>query len=180
MKLLILDRDGTINKDSDDYIKRPEEWIPLPGALEAIAKASRAGWRIVIATNQSGIARGMFDIAALHAMQRKLEQLLAPLGGRIDSVFFCPHAPDAGCDCRKPRTGLLQQIAARYQVSLASVPFIGDSDKDLAAARAVGARPILVRTGKGEATFRALPDSDRVEVYPDLAAAIDTLLSEPG
>lgn len=178
MRLLILDRDGVINRDRDDYVKSAAEFEPLPGALAAIARAGQAGWRVVIATNQSGLGRGLFDMDAFTAMQRKLDELLAAEGGRIDAVFFCPHTPEDDCECRKPRPGLLEQIAQRYAADLAGVPFIGDTRKDIEAARAVRARPILVRTGKGRRTESGLASQDRPEIHDDLATAIDALLAE--
>jgi D-glycero-D-manno-heptose 1,7-bisphosphate phosphatase len=148
MKLIILDRDGTINEDRDDFVKSPDEWVPIPGALEAIARLNDAGWRTVIATNQSGLGRGTFDMAALNAMHIKLNQMLAKQGGRIDAIFFCPHAPDESCNCRKPLPGLFEQIGERYAVALRDVPAVGDSLRDLLAGAAVGCKPHLVRTGK--------------------------------
>jgi D-glycero-D-manno-heptose 1,7-bisphosphate phosphatase len=148
MKLVILDRDGTINEDRDDYVKGPDEWIPIPGALEAIARLNHAGWHTVVASNQSGIGRGLFDMAALNAMHLKMHQLLAKHGGRIDAVFFCPHTPEDGCDCRKPQPGLFRLIGERYGVDLSQVPVVGDVLRDLQAGTAVGCRPHLVRTGK--------------------------------
>ena len=149
MKLVILDRDGTINEDRDDYVKSPEEWVAIPGALEAIARLNHAGWHTVIATNQSGLGRGRFDMSALNAMHVKMNQMLAKQGGRIDAVFFCPHAPEDACSCRKPLPGLFEQIGERFGVSLRDVPVVGDSLRDLQAGVAVGCRPHLVRTGKG-------------------------------
>ena len=148
-KLIILDRDGTINEDRDDYVKSPEEWVPIPGALDAIARLNHAGWRTVVATNQSGLGRGLFDMSALNAMHVKMNQLLAKQGGRIDAVFFCPHAPADACNCRKPLPGLFEQIGERFGVNLADVPVVGDTLRDLQAGMAVGCRPHLVRTGKG-------------------------------
>lgn len=156
MKLLILDRDGTINQDSDDFVKSPEEWVPLPGALEAIARLNHAGWHVVLASNQSGLGRGLFDVAALNAMHAKMHKALAALGGRIDAVFYCPHGPDEGCRCRKPMPGLFEQIGERFGVELKGVPVVGDSMRDLQAGVLVGCEPHLVLTGKGEA-FRGLP-----------------------
>jgi D-glycero-D-manno-heptose 1,7-bisphosphate phosphatase len=127
MKLVILDRDGTINHDSEDYIKSPEEWVPLPGTLEAIAKLNHAGWHVVVATNQSGLGRGLFDVSALNAMHAKMHRMLAAVGGRVDSVFYCPHAPAQGCHCRKPEPGLFEQIGERYGVDLKGVPAVGDT-----------------------------------------------------
>ncbi|MBC7481723.1 MAG: D-glycero-beta-D-manno-heptose 1,7-bisphosphate 7-phosphatase [Rhizobacter sp.] len=148
-KLIILDRDGTINQDRDDYVKSPEEWIPIPGALEAIARLNHAGWHTVVATNQSGLGRGLFDMSTLNAMHVKMNQLLAKQGGRIDAVFFCPHAPAEACHCRKPMPGLFEQIGERFGVDLADVPVVGDTLRDLQAGVAVGCQPHLVRTGKG-------------------------------
>lgn len=148
MKLIILDRDGTINEDRDDYVKSAEEWVPIPGALEAIARLNHAGWHTVVATNQSGIGRGTFDMATLNAIHVKMNQLLARQGGRIDAVFFCPHAPSEHCQCRKPLPGLFVQIGERFGVDLDQVPVVGDTLRDLQAGSAVGCEPHLVRTGK--------------------------------
>ena len=156
MKLVILDRDGTINADSDDFVKSADEWQPLPGALEAIARLNHAGWRAVIASNQSGLGRGLFDAAALNAIHAKLHRQLAAVGGRIDAVFFCPHAPEEGCGCRKPLPGLFRQIGERLGVDLAGVPAVGDSVRDLQAGVAAGCTPHLVLTGKA-APLRAAP-----------------------
>jgi D-glycero-D-manno-heptose 1,7-bisphosphate phosphatase len=170
MKLIILDRDGTINEDSDQYIKSPAEWKPIRGSLEAIARLSQGGWRIVVATNQSGIARGLFDMATLNAIHAEMHRAVNLAGGRIDAVFFCPHAADSGCKCRKPKPGLLLEIASRMDVGLAGVPMVGDSLRDLEAAAAAGATPYLVLTGKGKKTEEAggLPQGTRV--FPDLGA----------
>lgn len=178
MKWIILDRDGVINYDSDDYIRSVEEFVPIPGSLEAIARLNRAGYRVVVATNQSGIARGYYDESTLAAMHDKLATLLAPAGGHIDGIFHCPHGPDDGCDCRKPRAGLMHAIAARYGIDLTGVPAIGDSLRDLQAAQAVGARPILVRTGKGAGTEARGVGLEGVAIYDDLAQAVDALLNE--
>lgn len=148
VKLIILDRDGTINEDRDDYVKSPDEWVPIPGALEAIARLNHAGWHTVVASNQSGIGRGLFDMATLNAMHTKMHQLLAKHGGRIDAVFFCPHTPEDECDCRKPLPGLFRQIGERYGVDLDEVPVVGDVLRDLQAGAAVGCPTHLVRTGK--------------------------------
>ncbi len=170
MKLVILDRDGTINHDSDEHIKSPSEWRPLPGSLEAIARLSQAGYRIVVATNQSGIARGLFDTAALIAVHDKLQRAAALAGGRIDAFFFCPHAADSSCECRKPRPGMLLEIARRFNVALAEAYMVGDALRDLEAAAQAGARPVLVLTGKGLATRDAGRLPPHTAVYPDLAA----------
>ncbi|MDO8249409.1 MAG: D-glycero-beta-D-manno-heptose 1,7-bisphosphate 7-phosphatase [Rhodoferax sp.] len=148
MKLIILDRDGTINRDSDDFVKTPEEWVPLPGALEAIARLNQGGWRVVIASNQSGLGRGLFDVAALNAIHAKMHKLLAAAGGRVDAVFYCPHSPEESCNCRKPLPGLFEQIGTRFGVQLLGVPTAGDSLRDLQAGAAAGCEPHLVLTGK--------------------------------
>lgn len=170
MKLIILDRDGVINHDSAQYIKSPEEWKPIPGSLEAIARLNQWGYRIVVATNQSGVGRGLFDMDTLNAIHEKMMKATAQAGGRIDAVFFCTHTDADQCDCRKPRPGMLNEIAARYNVSLAGVPVVGDSLRDLRAADAVGAQPILVLTGKGAKTADdpALPPETLM--FPDLAS----------
>ena len=180
MPLVILDRDGVINEDSDAYIKSPAEWVPIPGSLEAIARLNHAGYRVVVATNQSGVARGLFGMAELNAIHQKLHAALARLGGQLDGIYFCPHGPDDGCSCRKPRPGLLREIAARHGVDLAGVPAIGDSLRDLEAARAVGATAILVRTGKGVSAEVALPAHWGVAVFDDLAGAAQALVAASG
>ncbi|MCJ0761723.1 D-glycero-beta-D-manno-heptose 1,7-bisphosphate 7-phosphatase [Variovorax terrae] len=173
MKLIILDRDGTINVDRDDFVKTVDEWVPLPGALEAIAQLNHAGWHVVVASNQSGLGRGLFDVASLNAMQARMHKLLAAAGGRIDAVFYCPHSPDEGCRCRKPLPGLFEQIGERYGIELAGVPTAGDSVRDLQAGAAVGCEPHLVLTGKG-AAYRGLPlpgdFPPGTRVHEDLAA----------
>lgn len=176
MKLAILDRDGVINYDSDSYIKGPDEWRPIPGSLEGIARLNHAGYHIVLATNQSGVGRGLFEVSTLNAIHDKMHRSLAQIGGRIDAIFFCPHAQEANCECRKPRAGLLEEIARRFNVDLKGVPVIGDSLRDLQAAASVGARPILVRTGKGTKTERAGGLPERTEIYADLAEAARALL----
>jgi D-glycero-D-manno-heptose 1,7-bisphosphate phosphatase len=171
MKLVILDRDGVINLDSEHYIKSPEEWKPIAGSLEAIARFTQAGFRVVVATNQSGVGRGLFNMATLNATHDKMHKAVNQLGGRIDAVFFCPHAQDAGCACRKPQPGMLLEIAGRFNVALAGVPAIGDSLRDLQAASAAGARPILVLTGKGQQTLKSGGLPEGTEIHQDLAAA---------
>lgn len=178
MKLIILDRDGVINEDSDDYIKSPEEWVPIPGSLEAIARLTRAGYRIAVATNQSGLARGLFDRDALQRIHDKMRGAVAAAGGEIAAIFFCPHGPDDGCACRKPQPGLLRDIGAHFHVDLGGVSAVGDSLRDVQAAQAVGARPILVRTGKGENTVMRGEGLAGVDIYADLAAAADALLQD--
>ena len=170
MKLVVLDRDGTINQDSDQYIKSPAEWKPIKGSLEAIARLTQAGHRVVVATNQSGIARGLFDMTALNAIHDAMQRAVQQAGGRIDAVFFCPHAADAACECRKPRPGMLLEIGRRLNAPLEDVPVVGDALRDLQAAAAVGARPVLVLTGKGAQTRAAGGLPPGTEIFPDLAA----------
>lgn len=174
--LIVLDRDGVINEDSKSFVKSADEWRPLPGSLDAIARLTRAGWRVVVVTNQSGLARGKFSYAALAAMHDKCARLLAPLGGRIDGWFFCPHGPDDGCRCRKPQAGLYAQAARALDCDFDSVPSVGDSARDLEAARAAGATPILVRTGNGAATEQTLAPDSGVTVANNLADVVSDLL----
>jgi D-glycero-D-manno-heptose 1,7-bisphosphate phosphatase len=185
MPLLILDRDGVINEDSDDYIRGLTDWQPIPGSIDAIARASRAGYSVAIATNQSGLGRGYFGLDELEAIHQRLCALVEAEGGHIAGIFYCPHLPDAGCDCRKPRTGLLRAIENELGERAAGAWFIGDSLKDLQAARACGCQPALVTTGKGAVTAAQLlePDVDleqpgEVPVFADLARAIDALLED--
>ena len=175
--LLILDRDGVINQDSADFVKSPDEWIPLPGSIAAVASLSRAGYTVTVASNQSGLARGLFDRNALRAMHRKFRALVAAEGGRVDRIVVCPHGPGDHCSCRKPKPGLLARLARHYGVTLDGVPVIGDSLRDLQAAATAGATPLLVRTGNGEKTLRELPAALRgVRAHDDLAAfAADVL-----
>lgn len=173
MRLIILDRDGVINVDSPNYIRSPEEWIPLPGSLEAIGRLTREGWTVAVATNQSGVGRGYYDEETLAAMHAKMERGAAEHGGRIDHIAYCPHTPEAGCPCRKPKPGLLEAIGRHFGAPLEGVPVIGDAPRDLEAARRVGARPILVLTGKGRETRER--DGGGVEVFSDLASAVDAL-----
>jgi D-glycero-D-manno-heptose 1,7-bisphosphate phosphatase len=170
MKLVVLDRDGTINHDSDEYIKSPAEWKPIKGSLEAIARLTQAGYRVVVATNQSGIARGLFDMTTLNAIHDAMQRAVQQAGGRIDAIFFCPHAQEAGCACRKPRPGMLLEVGKRLNVPLEGVPVVGDSLRDLQAAAAAGARPVLVLTGKGRQTRKAGGLPPGTEVFRDLAA----------
>ncbi|HEY0666053.1 MAG TPA: D-glycero-beta-D-manno-heptose 1,7-bisphosphate 7-phosphatase [Gallionella sp.] len=176
MKLIILDRDGVINHDSDQFIKNPEEWKPIDGSLEAIARLNQDGYRVVVATNQSGIGRGLFDMPTLNAIHDKMHKACAQVGARIDAVFFCPHTSESNCRCRKPKSGMMEEIAARYNTSLAGVPAVGDSLRDLQATAALGARPYLVLTGKGRKTQAAGGLPDGTLVYPDLAAVVATLV----
>ncbi len=180
MKLIILDRDGTINSDSDDFVKTPEEWVPLPGALEAIARLNHDGWHVVLASNQSGLGRGLFDVSALNAMHAKMNKLLAALGGRIDAVFYCPHTAEEDCACRKPKPGLFEQIGSRFGMQLAGVPAVGDAVRDAVASAAAGCEPHLVLTGKS-ARYSAemLPDGlpKGTLVHADLSAFVDFILA---
>ncbi|MFW8565470.1 D-glycero-beta-D-manno-heptose 1,7-bisphosphate 7-phosphatase [Orrella sp. 11846] len=178
MKLIILDRDGVINHDSDNYIRHPDEWQPIDGSLEAIARLHQAGWKIVVATNQSGLARGYFDGATLNAMHQKCRQMLYALGGAIDAFFVCPHGPDDHCNCRKPAPGLFQMISERFDRSLAGVPVVGDTLRDLQAGTACGCDPWLVMTGKGERykDHADLPPQTRQAA--DLREVVDQILRE--
>lgn len=178
MKLVILDRDGVINFDSDQFIKNPQEWQPIPGSLEAIARLCQAGYRVVVASNQSGVGRGLFDMSTLNDIHTKMHKLVVQAGGRIDAVFFCPHAADSRCNCRKPKPGLFQEIATRLRRDLRGVPAIGDSLRDLQAALAVGARPMLVKTGKGLRTLEGGQMPEDTPVYEDLADAVQAILAE--
>jgi D-glycero-D-manno-heptose 1,7-bisphosphate phosphatase len=176
-KLIILDRDGVINHDSEQYIKSPDEWRPIPGSLEAIARLHHAGYKIVAATNQSGIGRGLFDMATLNAIHEKMHRALALAGGRIDAIFYCPHTADSQCECRKPKCGMLKEIGVRFGVDLAAVPCVGDSLRDLECAEEVGAQPMLVLTGKGERTLREGNFPKNTLIFPDLAFAASALLA---
>lgn len=178
MKLIILDRDGVINFDSDQFIKSPQEWLPIPGSLEAIARLCQSGYRVVVASNQSGVGRGLFDMSTLNAIHAKMHKLVNQAGGRIDAVFFCPHAADSKCNCRKPKPGLFQEIALRTHRDLRGVPAIGDSLRDLQAAQAVGARPMLVKTGKGMKTLAAGQMPEGTPVFENLAEAVQAILAE--
>ena len=171
MKLVILDRDGVINHDSDHYIKSPEEWKPIPGSLAAIARLNQAGYRVVVASNQSGIGRRLFETDTLMAIHEKMHKAVAQVGGRIDAIFFCPHTNADNCECRKPRPGMFREIAARFNADLTGVPAVGDSLRDLQAALAVGAQPMLVLTGKGRKTVDDPELPAETLVFTDLAAA---------
>lgn len=176
-RLLILDRDGVINEDSPEFIKHPDEWHPIPGSLRALGMATRAGFRICIVSNQSGLARGLFSIEELHRIHHKLQQEALLLGAVIDGFFFCPHGPRHGCNCRKPQPGLLFAAAERSGLDLSAAVMIGDRESDLAAAKAAGARPVLVQTGHGASTLRALRTDWQVPVFEDLSAAVQALCS---
>ncbi len=189
MKLLILDRDGTLNRNRDDYVASPDEWEALPGALEAVARLNQGGWRVVLATNQSGIGRGLFEMAALNAIHAKMHRQLAAVGARVEAVFFCPHVPEDGCNCRKPEPGLFQQIGARFGVGLSEVPSAGNAIRHAQAATAAGCPAHLLLSGKSEhlreklaghdngtraALLHGLPES--AHVHKDLSAFADWLL----
>ena len=175
-RLVILDRDGVVNEDSDAYIRSAAEWIPIDGSLEAIARLNHAGVLVAVATNQSGVGRGLFSIEDLNQMHAKFRLELARAGGHIDGIFFCPHAPQAGCECRKPAPGLLRAIGLRFGIPLDQVPVIGDSRRDVEAALAARAMPMLVRTGKGRRTAEKFPELGRWPWFDDLAHAVDFLL----
>ncbi len=178
MKIIILDRDGVINQDSDNFIKTVDEFIPLPGSIEAIAKLKQAGYNVFIATNQSGIFRGFYSIETLHAMHAKLAALLKEYNAEIDGVEFCPHGPDDNCDCRKPKAGMYLAIAKQAGLSDCSdILVVGDSLRDLQAAQTIKAKPHLVRTGKGERTIKKNEGLDGIPVYNDLLDFVNQLLS---
>ena len=176
-KLIVLDRDGVINYDSDQFIKSPDEWRPIPGSLEAISRLNHAGFRVVVATNQSGLGRGLFDMATLSAINDKMHKALAHLGGRIDALFYCPHTADSACECRKPKPGMFTEIGNRFGVDMTGVPCVGDSVRDLQAAAAVEAQPILVLSGKGEKTLRDGVFPANTIIFPDLAFVATALLA---
>lgn len=184
MKLVILDRDGVLNQDSANFIKNPNEWIPIPGSLEAVALLNQSGFRIAVATNQSGISRGLFDMATLNSIHDKMHRGLAQVGGRMDAVFYCPHAADDHCDCRKPKSGMIKDIGKRFSVELNEVPAVGDSLRDLQAFADAGCQPILVRTGKGEETLAAAEKSTDKALPPntwickDLGEAAQRIIAE--
>jgi D-glycero-D-manno-heptose 1,7-bisphosphate phosphatase len=178
MKLIIIDRDGVINHDSDAYIKSEEEWQPIDGSLEAIARLNHGGYTVVVASNQSGLARGYFDIETLSAMHRKMDEMLSKVGGQVDAIFYCPHGPDDGCGCRKPKPGMLLDIGQRFNVSLKDVVFVGDSVSDIKAASNANAKSMLVRTGKGVKAEKILHAEGKTDipVYDDLATAVTAIL----
>jgi len=177
-KLVILDRDGVINFDSVQFIKNPAEWKPIPGSLEAIARLSQSGYKVVVATNQSGVGRGLFDMEMLNQIHTKMHKAVVALGGRIDAIFYCPHAADSQCDCRKPKPGMLKRISETLNVDLVGVPAVGDSLRDLLACAAVGCQPMLVMTGKGAKTKadNSLPEGTLE--FADLAAAVNHILAK--
>lgn len=177
MKLLVLDRDGVINEDSHGYIKSPEEWHPVPGSADAISELSRAGWTIVVASNQSAVGRGMIDVSMLNRINAKMHRVIAAAGGRIDAVFFCPHVSEDNCDCRKPKPGMLQDIARRYRLTGMQLIMVGDSRRDLEAVAAVDGLPILVRTGNGRKTEEAGDLPGNTLIFDNLAAVAAFLLA---
>ena len=181
MKLVILDRDGTLNHDSDEFIKSPEEWQALPGALEAVGRLNNAGYHVVLATNQSGLGRGLLDVASLNAIHKRMLKQLAAVGGRIDAIFYCPHTPEDACTCRKPLPGLIEQVADRFGIDVKDVPFVGDSLRDMQAAAAAGCLPHLVLTGNSLALRGAsLPPTfpAGTQMHTDLNAFVDALLKK--
>ena len=186
MALVILDRDGVINEESDDFVRSVDDWIPIPGSVEAIAGLSRAGYRVAVATNQSGVGRGLFSLDDLQAIHTRLCESVEEKGGCIAGIFFCPHTPGEGCTCRKPATGLLRAIEEALGESASGAVFIGDSLKDLQAARTFGCTAMLVRTGRGNTTLAALQSGEAymeaweaVPVFDDLAAAARSILRGP-
>ena len=182
MKLVILDRDGVINEDSNEFIKTREEWVPIDGSIEAIARLTKAGFCVVVATNQSGLGRGIFGPDELEAMHEKMQELVSAAGGEIAGVFYCPHHPDDDCDCRKPKAGLLDAIERAFTTSVQGAAVIGDSLRDLQAGMSKGCRPILVKTGKGQKTLSELEQSPNnalkdLQIFDNLANAADHLIS---
>ena len=183
MKIVILDRDGTLNQESEDFVKTPEEWLPQPGVAEAVARLNHAGWHVVVATNQPGLGRGLFDVATLNAIHARMNKHLAAAGARVDAVFFCPHAPDEGCHCRKPLPGLFEQIAERFGVEPSDMVVAGNCTNHLAPAAALGAQPHLLRMGKSAHLNAAdpLPTGypPDTQVHASLGAFVDELLARP-
>jgi D-glycero-D-manno-heptose 1,7-bisphosphate phosphatase len=178
MPFIILDRDGVINYDSEEYIKSPEEWLPIPGSLDAIAQLNRSGFQVLVATNQSGVARGYYDLDGLSRIHEKLQDELAAVGGYIEEIFYCPHHPLDACLCRKPKPGLLHQMKMKYQIDLTNTFFIGDSAVDVQAAQAAGCMPILVMTGNGQKSLKNYPEFINIPTFPDLARATEYVISE--
>ena len=179
-RLIVLDRDGTLNADPEDYIRDPEQWVPLPGALEAVARLNHGGFRVVIASNQTGLGRGLFDVATLNAVHARMHKLLAAAGARVDAVFFCPHAPEDDCDCRKPAPGLYLDIAQRWGLAPAQMIAVGDSVRDAQAAVAAGCEAHLVLSGRSAGYTVQHPPSDLpagVQVHSDLGAVADAILA---
>lgn len=180
-RLVVLDRDGVINRESDAFIKSPAEWVPIEGSVEAVALLANGGFTVAIATNQSGLGRELYDRQALYAIHRKMRKAVAKAGGAIGRIVYCPHLPEAGCECRKPAAGLLERLGRFYGVPMRGVPVVGDSERDLQAAVAIGARPILVLTGNGQKTREALESRGaHVETYDDLLGAATSLVAGQG
>ncbi|MEO8223214.1 MAG: D-glycero-beta-D-manno-heptose 1,7-bisphosphate 7-phosphatase [Gammaproteobacteria bacterium] len=177
-QIVVLDRDGVINRESPDFIRSPDEWLPLPGSIRAIAELNRAGFTVVVASNQSGVGRGLFSLETLEEIHARMRRTVEAAGGQLSGIFFCPHSPTDDCQCRKPRAGLMRQIEATFGVSLQGRPAIGDSWRDLEAAWTVGARAMLVRTGNGAGTEPRLDAGHAAEVFADLAAAATLLIAE--
>jgi D-glycero-D-manno-heptose 1,7-bisphosphate phosphatase len=177
MKLVVLDRDGVINFDSVHFIKSTNEWIPIPGSLEAIALLNQNGYRVAIATNQSGISRGLFDMVTLNAIHDKMHKALNQLGGRVDAMFYCPHSAEDHCSCRKPKPGMMEEIGKRFGMDMKGVPIVGDALRDLQAGAVLGMQPILVRTGKGEETLAAGGLPECTLVFADVAEAVQHIIS---
>jgi D-glycero-D-manno-heptose 1,7-bisphosphate phosphatase len=175
-KYVLMDRDGVINEDSPDFIKTPDEWIPLPGSLEAIALLHKHGFIVVVITNQSGVGRGLLNTATLERIHAKMAAMAETQGGKIERIYVCPHAPDAGCACRKPKPGLLHAFARDYRADLQNLPFVGDAMRDVQAALAAGAKPMLVQTGKGRKTLTDNPDFN-FPVFENLYAAAQFIVS---
>lgn len=178
MKLVILDRDGVINEDSGNFIKSPGEWVPVPGSLEAIALLNQSGYRVAVATNQSGVGRGIYDMATLNAIHDKMQRALAQVGGRIDAIFYCPHVADDHCNCRKPKTGMMEEIARRFSIDLKGTYGIGDAQRDIQAFADSGCKTILVKTGKGKETLALGNLPAGTQVVADLAEAVQIILAE--
>ncbi|HQN65672.1 MAG TPA: D-glycero-beta-D-manno-heptose 1,7-bisphosphate 7-phosphatase [Methylophilus sp.] len=178
MKLVILDRDGVINEDSGNFIKNPEEWVPVPGSLEAIALLNQSGYRVAVATNQSGVGRGIYDMATLNAIHDKMQRALAQVGGRIDAIFYCPHTADDHCNCRKPKTGMMEDISRRFSINLHGTYGIGDAQRDIQAFADSGCKTILVKTGKGKETLAQGNLPPGTQVVADLAEAVQLILAE--
>ena len=180
MPFIILDRDGVINYDSDEYIKSPDEWLPIPGSLQAIAQLNRAGFHVLIATNQSGVARGLYDLEMLDTIHEKLMRELAAVGGHVDEIFFCPHHPDEKCACRKPKPGLIYRMQEKYKMDLADTFFIGDSLVDVQAAKQAGCQPLFVLTGKPNRPLIDINELVNVPTFENLAAAVDYVVFKRG
>lgn len=178
MPYIILDRDGVINFDSDQYIKSPDEWLPIPRSLEAVAALNRAGYRVIVATNQSGVARGFYDVATLDQIHEKMMRELAAVGGYVEEIFYCPHHPEDECGCRKPKPGMLHAIQKKYQLDLPTIYFIGDSFADMGAAEAAGCKPLLVLTGNGKKTLAKHPHLAKVPAFTDLSEAVGYILAQ--